>query len=573
MAGDKSKTDMVLQDWRQGRSESDTWRSETWQRISDYVMPRKSEISTKKTKTEDGYTSNLFDTTAIHANTTLTSGAMDYLISGKWFALRSPDREASDEENEWYKKCGEILADILEGTNFGMEAHSFFNFWGCFGTSLMHIEEDEDDTIYFKSADIGTYVIFENDKGLVDKVIIKKEFTPRQLEQRYGEVGDKGNKGIPADVMKRAKQKAKDSKDNKIKVLIWIGPRDKKDQKQDSLNPIHKSIQTLHVCMEGDEGNEKGHILRESGYDEMPTVVSRFSEWGDDVYGYCPSVEVMPTIRQVNWLEEQQDILVEVKANPRVFVPDNLESSVNYRAAGVTVIDSSSPQALPQQWMDVGDANLQQDRIDRKRAQIDQSFFVDLFQLLSGVNERSRQKTAFEVAKMLEEKVGRFHPAFTRLNIEFTKPLITRTFNICFRANRFPKPPDAVFKKNRVGEDIIRAPKVQHTSKMAMLIAARKNNDFMAFLEMALPLAEQDPEAFKLVVNFKNSFKSLAENQGVHSEFLNTAEEQAALQQQFEEQAQAMAAMQALQSGSEAAKNLGSAPEGMQEQATRAIAQ
>jgi hypothetical protein len=47
-----------------------------WQKIADYVMPRKSEINTEKTEDTEGYVEDLFDMTATQANMTLAAGIM-----------------------------------------------------------------------------------------------------------------------------------------------------------------------------------------------------------------------------------------------------------------------------------------------------------------------------------------------------------------------------------------------------------------------------------------------------------------------------------------------------------------
>lgn len=562
----ENKTAKVMEDWRVGRAEQDIWRTDPWQPISDYVMPRKSEINTKKTAGIDGFTDQIYDTTAIHANTTLAAGQMDFLVAGKWFVNRAPFEDASDAAKDWYKKTGEKMMDVINGSNFDMEIHSFFNMRGAFGTAHFHVEEDDEETIYCKSEDIGTYVIFENSRGIVNKVIVMKEYTASQLIEEYGEQGRRGNLGVSQALRERATKKDKDQKSSKIQVIIWIGPRPGNDRDVSKIDALNMPIQTLHVAIEGDSGStQKGELLRESGYEETATMISRWAEWGDNVYGYCPSVEVLSTIRQLNFIEENLDILLETQVNPRILVPSNLEGDVDLRAGGITITDEGMPDAIPKEWLTGGRDDKGVDRAQFKRSQIEQAFFVDLFQLLTGLSERSREKTAFEVANMLAEKVGRFHPTFTRLNIEFSKPFLNRVFGICFRANIFPDPPADVLRTNRLGETVLETPKVVFTSKMAQLIRARENNDFITFLQLAQGLVEGDPAAFARVVNVDRALETLADNQAVHSAFLNTPEEKEAITQQQNEQAQQQLALQTAEIASKAASNMGSAPDSMQD--------
>jgi len=538
--GDGDKAKMVVSDYRVGRADQEPWKSEVWQRISEYVIPRKSEINTKKTKSIDGYTDNVYDTTAIHANTTLAAGQMDFLVGGNWFENEAPFDDASDEAKLWYKKTGEKMRDVINASNFDMEVHSFFVMRGGFGTSHFHVEEDEEKVIACKSEDIGDYIIFENARGIVDKVIVIKEYTPRQIMQMYGTVGEKGNRGVPQNIVEMAEQTNKDQKDNKIQVLIWVGPRE--DTKRDSrkLDAANMPVMTLHVVLDSSDANKEGTLLRESGFEEMPTMVSRFAEWGNEVYGYCPSVEVLPLILQLNVIEQNQDMLAELMVNPRLLLPDNMEGDVSLRAGGVTIYDSSTPTAKPEEWATSGRYDIGQDRLNFKRSQVDQAYFVDL-------------------------KVGRFHPTFTRFNSEFSEPFLNRVFSICFRAGLFPDPPEDVIRQNNLGEDVIETPKVKFTGKMAMLMKARENNDFMAFLRMSMPLFEQDPSAFQRTINVERSVEKLADNQGVHTDFFNTPEEREAIEVQQNEQAARQQQLEAASTMAKAAGDLGRAPEGVQQ--------
>ena len=172
---------------------------------------------------------------------------------------------------------------------------------------------------------------------------------------------------------------------------------------------------------------------------------------------------------------------------------------------------------------------------------------------------------------MIEEKISRFHPAFTRLNIEFTKPFLTRVFSICFRRDMFPEPPADVIRENALGEPVIDTPKIKHTSKMAMLIQAQENGNFMAFYEMANAITGGDQAAIRRVVDMDGGIAALASNQAVHSDFLLSEEQRVEVAEQQAADAQKQEALLALQSGSEAAKNLGSAPKAIQDKAEAAV--
>jgi uncharacterized protein YutE (UPF0331/DUF86 family) len=98
-----------------------------------------------------------------------------------------------------------------------------------------------------------------------------------------------------------------------------------------------------------------------------------------------------------------------------------------------------------------------------------------------------------------------------------------------------------------------------------MLLKARQNQDFMQFMNMAAPMAQADPAAFAKTVNVSRSLEILAENQGVASGFLNTEEEKQQIEEQQAAQAAQMEAQAALETGAKAARDLGGAPQELQD--------
>ena len=124
---------------------------------------------------------------------------------------------------------------------------------------------------------------------------------------------------------------------------------------------------------------------------------------------------------------------------------------------------------------------------------------------------------------------------------------------------------------NALGEPVIDTPKIKHTSKMAMLIQAQENGNFMAFFEMATVMTGGDPAAIRRIINMDRGLGALATNQGVHSDFLNTEDEKTEIAQQQALQAQKVEAQLALEAGASAAKDLGSAPKAIQDKAGAAL--
>ena len=80
-----------------------TWESH-WQEVSDYMLPRKAEI-TKERARGDKRNIQIFDATAIHALELLASSLQGMLTSSanRWFAMRYKEAilNENDEAKEW----------------------------------------------------------------------------------------------------------------------------------------------------------------------------------------------------------------------------------------------------------------------------------------------------------------------------------------------------------------------------------------------------------------------------------------------------------------------------------------
>lgn len=446
--------------------------------LAKLIQPRKDQILTTRDDDTTDLELGLFNETAIHANQVLAGGQMDYLFSGRWFAYDAPPELQADDAKQWYQRCTEITMRELGRSNFFLMMHEAMLDRGGFGTAAILLDEGTKNLLAFHKFDIGTFSIAEDYEGNVDTIYRKFKLTARQAEQQFDE--DKLGKGI-RDALKDPK-----SADKKFTFIHAIYPRksgDYDDKKQDKEN---MPIASCYVCVEDKK------LVKESGYPEIPFQVSRYLKWGASVYGYCPGAQALGTIRQVNFMEKMWDAMTEIKAFPRVLIPENLVGDVDLRSSGVTVFDPNNPNAMPKEWGTAGDDRALQLRVDSKNEAINRAFHVDLFQILQQIE---RQMTAYEAQQRIAEKVTAFSPTFYRLQVEVVNPLLSRTFAILFRAGKFPPPPESVMVPSPDGKSASLAlPEVTLTSKLALAIKSAENNAFVQAFTVISPIAQVQPD-------------------------------------------------------------------------------
>lgn len=545
----KSKTDLaeyLIARNSALKNEQATWLT-LWQEIGDYVMPRKAEILTKQSSPGSQRNSVIFDSTAIYSNAVLANGMLSHMTpaDSRWFVFDPPRNLAdNDDAKQWFQACTEAAQIVLATSNFYSAIHELFFDDGAFGTSVLYVQEGRQAPLNFKTFDIGTYCISENSEGYVDTIFKEVEFTCRQAEEEFGEdnLSDKLRKEL-----QEAKTKG-NYPDRKHSFLHAIYPRPETERKAGKTDGPNKPIASVYVEVAAK------HVCRNSGYDELPFFASRHLKWGSCVYGWSPSWVALPEARQLNFLTKQLDYLAEVKAFPRMLVPDTHEGEIDLRAGGQTYFDPNQPAAMPKEWMTQGDYAIGLEREQRKRDAIERAYHVDLFRMFSGID---KQMTAREVSERAGEKLIQFTPAFARKTTELLNPMLRRVFAICIKKGLFPPPPAAVLERDAEGNLFVPEPDITYTSRIALAVKALSNVSFMRSMELISPIAQVKPEILDNF-NFDQITRDGARNDGLPADWLMDQKKVDEMRQaRAQAQAQAQQQQQMLMAA-EAAQKAGS---------------
>lgn len=536
------------------KSERATW-SDMWQRCADYVMPRKAEITEKKTYDVEGWTQDVYSFTAVRSNFVLAAGQLNYITPNNeiWGVYEPPsDQRENEEAKEWFSKCTEIAMEEIKRSNFYQEVHENYLNRGGLGTASLLVEEGTmAKPLVFKAHDTGTYSVAENSEGLIDTFFYEFEFSARQAVREYGE------ENVSKDIRDCYSSENGKNRSKKFKFIYAIFPREDSQRILERMDGENMPFAAVTV-----ECKAK-HVVRNSGFLEFPGGVTRYLKWGKAPYGYCPTVEALPLIRQVNFIEQQLDALAELAAFPRFLIPDSYEGEVDLRAGGGTIVSSSDMArgVLPQEWATQGRYEMGIDRVDRKKQDIEEAYHVDLFNALA---VREKTMTATEVLEIVAEKLILFSPTFARLVTEQLNPVMKRVFSVLLRMGKFPAVPEGVIVAGADGEPEVPEPQVNFVSKVALATKAIENRSWQQFMQIIAGMLGMDPEnpdirAALDYVNFDKVVKGVSDNLGLPMDWGNTDDVVAAKRKLREQQAEAEAALQALEQGGKGAKDLSQA--------------
>jgi len=406
--------------------ERGTWEV-NWQEILDYVMPRKADVVTLRTRGEKR-TEVLFDSTAITANNLLAASLQGTLTSPSlpWFSIKLRDEELNEDRDVqlWLEDTARRMYDTFNETNFNTEVHEMYLDLCSIGTAALFVEEGsrgfDTDGIHFNCLHIAEYYIQESIDGKVDTLYRKYKLTARQAVQEFGfdNVGEK---------IQTASKERPDHKFNFIHAVEPTADYERSTGKSATKLKFH----SCHVC------EEDKMVVRTGGYNEFPYLVPRWSKATGEIFGRSPSFNALPDIKTLNKAVE-----IGLKAWAKAIDPpllvqdDGVIGRVRMTPAGITVIRNDGavkPLQIGSNWQ------ITDMKENQLRTAIRQAYYSDQLQLQEGP-----QMTATEVQVRYELMQRLLGPTLGRFQSEFLNPLIERVFGIMFRAGALLPEPESI---------------------------------------------------------------------------------------------------------------------------------
>lgn len=549
---DSNFTVDIIDEAKQAKSTYDGSRSDLDRGIADYVIPQNSAINTLKTPHTEGWTDGIYDTTVIQAQQTFSAGCYEYMLSGEWFDFTAPTvgGQKNEEADAWYRKCAEVIQELLNESNFSLMIQRHLNDRNSFGHGDICLEEGKDNLYNFRVSPVGTVFVQENDEGNVDTRYVCYEWTPRQIVNRFGE------DAVSPELLDAYKDKTNRNK-KKFKVWHITRPREDVSREYGKIDGKNKPWMS-YWCEENAE-----HELLNSGFDEKPFVFSRFERWTSE-YGWSPAILALPTVRAAQSIMRDLQALSELKVWPRTLVPDNFKDIIDWAAGGATVYPSNAQNGeKPEVWGDGGDYGIGKDLFEMLKEMIKDTYHVDLFKALA---ERTKQMTATEVMELVQEKLINFRPTFARFTTETLNPLLQRAFNMALRSGKLPPVPREVLDIDATtGEYTIPQPRPVHVSKIARALRSLENKSILEFVQQVAGLLELDPTLLTDNYDMDKLVRTVGDNNSLPTDIKRSEMDRDALRQKRAEQQQAQQAAMLAESASKSASNMGNAPPEMQQ--------
>ena len=503
------------------KAQRSTWEDH-WQDIANYFLPRKSNITLKRTRGDKRH-DQIYDGTATHALELLSASLNGMLTNtiSPWFVLkfRSEMMNQDDEANEWLESCAKVMQQVFARSNFQQEIFELYHELLAFGTSAMFISDDPKDDLRFKTIHISEIYITENERGMVDCLIRKFKVKNKNIPALYPDAE------LPISLTTKIKNNPYEDTD----IIHMVSANDTPMGYENSKN---MDFISCHVH------EETGTLLRESGFREFPYVVPRYlKSSSNETYGRSPAMNALPDVKMLNTMSKTTIKAAQKQIDPPLMVPDDgfvlpvrtIPGGLNFYRSGTRErieplnIGSNQPLGLQME--------------EQRRKAIRENFFVD--QLLS---VQGNNMTATEVMQKSEEKMRILGPVLGRLQSELLQPLITRCFNILLKQNKFREVPE--FLQDQMIE-------IEYVSPIAKAQKAGDLSSIMRGIEVFGAIQQVSPVFDYLDVDgLVNHLKDVI---GLPAKILRSRAEVEQIREEKQQQAQQMQQMQEQMQMAEAA--------------------
>lgn len=473
----------VVKDWERGEGARGTTKAH-WQEVANYMMPDRADYTATNTPGRKRM-QYVYDSTPIWALQQFAAGMHSMLTSPtlRWFELRT-ENDALNEDDDcrvWLDDTARRMYTIFNGQrhNFATQSHELYLDIGSIGTAVMAVLDSPRNDILFTTRHLRECVIEENAEDRVDKLGRRWEYTAKQAYQAWGiNAGEAVLKALEA------------APDRKFWFHHQVKPRLNRDPAR--ADAKHKPFQSIYVS-EADRT-----IITESGFDEFPYLVPRFSKAPGEIYGRGPGMTALPDVKMLNEMVKTLMKAAQKIVDPSLLVPDDgFILPIRTTPGGITFYRAGTRSEI-KPLETKGNVQIGIELLNALRQQIIRAFFVEWMLMPSDPTDPAaagKGVTATYVLQQRDEKMRLLSPMLARQQSEFLGPLIDRVFAMMWRRS--------VARGFGPGTMLLRPPqalsgvplRVEYVSPIAVAQRSSQTDTLGRLVATAAQLMQIDPSA------------------------------------------------------------------------------
>lgn len=409
----------------------------TWRDCYEYTYPLRGEglyqqyeiDGTIRANSASGKHAEHFDSTARDSVRLLASSVLAGLTpaNSKWFDLQAPENPLApvpQDVKRWLQEAAASVFHLIHSSNYDSEAYEFMLDIVIGGQAGLYIElNDAKDGFRFETWPLySLYVTSTNGYGMIDTVHRICSVNIQEAVSKFG------LEKLPEHLKEAFKQ---EPHSDKLHAFVHvIRPRKNKKGGKLKTNMPFESTYVCKCC---------GTVVAESGYEEFPVVIPRWTTIPDTDYAVGPLYEAISDVKTLDRVWEMTLSNAELKIGPMMLATD--DGVINPKTVRIRpreIIRVADPESL-KVLNSGGDMQTAEFLINRLQQQVRQVMMADQ---LAPLDRPNMTATEVQIRTQLVRQI--LGPIFNRLQAEFLNPLINRCFYLAFRSGFLGVPPESI---------------------------------------------------------------------------------------------------------------------------------
>jgi len=543
MADKTAQEYISIYDHEYNRAENTNFRS-LWQETSDLIYPMENQITTLRTAGERK-TNEIYDVTAKIESQNMASDLSNIIIpSGeRFFEIELFDERLNNIEHirRYLSLVAQITHNEIFRSNFMLQFNECTRSLIVFGTGNMYSEfgmlnkngtnSGVDTALNFCDYPIGSYIIFENSKGLVDTMFVKFSYTALQAVAEFGK--DKVGERILKSFNNPKKQ------NDSFEFLHIVKPRyDRNVNGKDKLNMPFESV---YIAI------ADKHIVDEGGFQEFPFHVPRWMKSSSEIWGRGQGTEILPVVKMLQKMHEALVDSGNLANNPPREILDTFEGRLKTHPGA-----SNYVQQIPstrEMYNAGGNFPITKEILEFEQQIVKDTFYFNVLNQI--IDLKGDRRTTLEIAERVKAGLKRLALPVTRLYGELFNTLIPRCVNILIRNGFLPLPPQELRGQNF---------NIKYVGALALALRSQQSQAYKEWLSFVAQTSQFDIGALD-IVNIDKGNKNLGRAYGVNEDVLATEDEIVAKREARAQQQQMMNQNEILKTATKGYKDAKDAPE------------
>jgi len=381
-----------------------------WQNVLDYTIPYKSALTSPMQMSSRPYRRK-YDGQGMLNAARFAGNLVTHCSppNRRWFLLSPPAGSALAADRGYESYLGERTERLhlaLAQTNADTELHNVYEDL-TIGTACLAVKRDEDQAFTLSARPITEYAFMGDEKG-VHTTFIERAFTAYEAAERFGV------EKLP-EAAREALARMADSAYTKASGYLNV-TRPNRDYDPSAIRDDDWPFENIWIDL------QDGRELQAGGVRRGRYIISRFWRPTGLDWGMGVSDMAYPWIR---CLDKASEVVLRYAAkvmDPASIWPDDAAFHPMSTQPGAIIIGRMGPtdRGEPKYLEIKGNHQLTQFLFEYYASMVAQAYMGQIFQTLSD----DRQKTATEVATVLQKDYDLAIPVFGRLRRELFAPLL-----------------------------------------------------------------------------------------------------------------------------------------------------